>query len=705
MQKTITLFLLILISQGSLLFGAPAGFKEDEKPTIISDVILYSIEKLHYDKVEINDSFSQGLFDEFITQVDYMKWFLTEKDLKELKHYRKKLDDMLYVSDFTFCREVFSRLDRNIQEIQGWMEEFLKEPLDYNSEEAFESDPDKRRFPSGKEELKAVWKKVAAMNIINRYLEILAENNMDEEGYFSYEDIDFAFDPEIEKEARQKAAHSLEWILSRYDEMDAQERIYLYLNSVIRMTDPHSLYFPPKLKEDFDLEMSGTFEGIGAILQEAEGYIKVESIVPGGPSWRTKKLEPEDLILKVAEEGKPPVELINMPLDDAVTLIRGKKGSIVHLTVKKPDGRIMVIPIERDVVIIEESYLKYTILQDKESGKRYGYIYLPKFYRDFYDPNGRNSSDDMKKALIDLQKKGIQGLILDMRDNGGGALEDAINVAGLFIRTGPVVQVKSRAGTPEVDYDRDDDVYYSGPLVVMINTFSASASEIVAGALQDYNRAVIVGTGHSFGKGTVQNIVDIDRIVNPLYTSLKPFGAVKVTMQKFYRVTGESNQYKGIEPDINLPGIYDEIDVGERNFTNALKWDKVKPLDYEPWNLYSYDVAALREKSHKRVEENPYFDMIKDEAALIKRTREESRLPLSLEKEFLIRRDINKEIDRVDEAYEKMKNDSFTVLRSASMSRSGNSTEELYEEWLKDVEKDAYIIESFGIVKDMAESH
>ena len=704
MRKTITLISLFLIFQIPLLSGAPAGFKDDEKPVIVSDVILYSIEKLHYEKVEINDTFSEKLFDEFIKQVDYMKWFLTEKDIKELKDYRKKLDDMLYVSDFSFCRDVFTRLDRNIDEIQGWVDEFLKVPLDCNTEETFESDPDKRRFPPGKEELKAVWEKVTTMNIINRYLEILAEKNMDDEGYLSYEDIDFAFDPEIEKEARDKAVHSLEWILGRYDDMDSQERIYLYLNSVIRLLDPHSLYFPPKLKEDFDLEMSGTFEGIGAVLQEAEGYIKVESIVPGGPSWRTKKLEPEDLILKVAEEGKAPVELINMPLDDAVTLIRGKKGSVVNLTVKKPDGRIMVIPIERDVVIIEESYLKYTILEDRESGKRYGYIYLPKFYRDFYNPNGRNSSDDMKKALIDLQKRGIQGLILDMRDNGGGALEDAINVAGLFIRTGPVVQVKSRTGTPEVDYDRDNDVYYTGPLVVMINTFSASASEIVAGALQDYKRAVIVGTGHSFGKGTVQNIVDIDRVVNPLYASLKPFGAVKVTMQKFYRITGESNQYKGIEPDIKLPGIYDQIEVGERNFENALKWDKVRPLEYEPWDFYSYDVTALREKSHRRVEKNSYFDMIKDEAALIKKTREESRLPLSLEKEFVIRRDINKEIDRVEEAYEKMKNESFAVVRDTSMSRSGNSTEELYEEWLNDVEKDAYIIESFRIVKDMAES-
>ena len=705
MRKVITLLLLFLVFRSTLLLGAPGGFNEDEKPTIISDVILYSIEKLHYEKVEINDAFSEKLYDEFISQVDYMKWFLTDDDLKELKAYRKKLDDMLYVSDFDFCREVFRRVDANIAEIGDWIDIFLKEPLDYDTDETFESDPEKRRFPSGKKELKAVWKQVTAMNIINRYLEILAEQNMDDEGYFSYDNIDFSFDPDIEKEAREKAAHSLEWILSRYDEMDAQERIYLYLNSVIRLLDPHSLYFPPKLKEDFDLEMSGTFEGIGAILQEAEGYIKVESIVPGGPSWRTKKLEAEDLILKVAEEGQPPVELINMPLDDAVTLIRGKKGSIVNLTVKKPDGRIMVIPIERDVVIIEESYLKYTILEDKETGKRYGYIYLPKFYRDFYDVNGRNSSDDMKKALIDLQKRGIQGLILDVRDNGGGALEDAINVAGLFIRTGPVVQVKSRSGTPEIDYDRDDDVYYTGPLVVMVNTFSASASEIVAGALQDYKRAVIVGTGHSFGKGTVQNIVDIDRIVNPLYASLKPFGAVKVTMQKFYRITGESNQYKGVEPDINLPGIYDEIDVGERNFDNALKWDRVKPLEYEPWSLFSYDVGQLRRKSHERVKENPYFSMIRDEAALIKQTREESLLPLNLEREFEIRRDINKEIDRVDEAYDNMKNDRFTVLRDASMSRSGNSTEELYEEWLNDVGKDAYIIESFGIVKDMAESH
>ena len=705
MRKVITLLLLFLVFRSALLLGAPGGFKEDEKPTIISDVILYSIEKLHYEKVEINDAFSEKLYDEFISQVDYMKWFLTDDDLKELKAYRKKLDDMLYVSDFDFCREVFRRVDANIAEIGDWVDIFLKEPLDYDTDATFESDPEKRRFPSGKKELKAVWKQVTAMNIINRYLEILAEQNMDDEGYFSYEAIDFSFDPDIEKEAREKAAHSLEWILSRYDEMDAQERIYLYLNSVIRLLDPHSLYFPPKLKEDFDLEMSGTFEGIGAILQEAEGYIKVESIVPGGPSWRTKKLEAEDLILKVAEEGQPPVELINMPLDDAVTLIRGKKGSIVNLTVKKPDGRIMVIPIERDVVIIEESYLKYTILEDKETGKRYGYIYLPKFYRDFYDVNGRNSSDDMKKALIDLQKRGIQGLILDVRDNGGGALEDAINVAGLFIRTGPVVQVKSRSGTPEIDYDRADDVYYTGPLVVMVNTFSASASEIVAGALQDYKRAVIVGTGHSFGKGTVQNIVDIDRIVNPLYASLKPFGAVKVTMQKFYRITGESNQYKGVEPDINLPGIYDEIDVGERNFDNALKWDKVKPLEYEPWSLFSYDLGYLRKKSHERVEHTPYFSMIRDEAELIRQTREESKLPLNLKREFEIRRDINKEIDRVDEAYNNMKNDDFTVLRDASMSRSGNSTEELYEEWLNDVEKDAYIIESFGIVKDMAENH
>ncbi|HDS03652.1 MAG TPA: hypothetical protein ENN72_08105 [Firmicutes bacterium] len=692
------LFIVMIQSLGA----APEDFDRDEKSTIISDVILYSIEKLHYGHNEIDDAFSQKLFDEFIGQVDYMKWFLTQKDTKELSRYRKKLDDMLYVGDFTFCREAFHRIDRNRALITRWIDEFLSQPLDYTLSDSFETDSKKRRFASGEKELRSIWKDVARMNVINRYLELLAEQNVDEDGLFPFDNIEFHYDPEIEKEARAKAKESLQWIVSRYDDMDDQERIYLFLNVVMNVLDPHSLYFPPKLKEDFDLEMSGTFEGIGAVLTQSEGYVKIESIVPGGPSWRNKKLEPEDIILKVGEKDRQPVDLINMPLDDAVSLIRGKKGSTVDLTVKKPDGRLMVISIERDVVIIEESYLKYTILEEPESGARYGYIYLPKFYRDFYDAGGRNSSDDMKAALMELQKKGIQGLILDLRNNGGGALEDAINVAGLFIRSGPIVQVKSRTGAPQVDYDKDKDVHYTGPMVVMINTFSASASEIVAGALQDYGRAVIVGTGQSFGKGTVQNIVDIDRIVSPLYHSLKPFGAVKVTMQKFYRVTGESNQYKGVVPDINLPGVYSKIDIGERNYENALKWDKVSSLSYEPWSLYTYDIKSLQEESRNRVSESAYFKTILREADLIKKIREESRLLLNLENEFQYRREVNKEISLLEEEYDAFENGSFIVFRNKELSRSGSSTEELYEEWLEDVESDAYIMESFHILQDMA---
>lgn len=389
--------------------------------------------------------------------------------------------------------------------------------------------------------------------------------------------------PEWERQARQAVLKSMERLFQRMLQERPDDTDSRYLNALAAVFDPHSLYYPPRDKEDFDIEMSGTLEGIGVLLGENEGRVKVLDVVPGGPAWSQNQIKVEDIILKVGQGVEEPVDIVGMTVSDVARLIRGPKGTEVHLTVRKPDGRMMTLALVRNIVEIQETYARSAMIMTENSGRKYGYIFLPRFYHDFNRDHGRNSTADVRKELEKLNQQQVDGIILDLRNNGGGALDDAVNMSGLFIENGPIVQVKDRRSGVRVHSDSDPDIVFRGPLVVLVNTLSASASEIVAAALQDYGRAVIIGGSHTFGKGTVQMMIDLDRFLAPGLGDLRPLGALAMTIQKFYRITGASTQFRGVIPDIILPESASYLEVGEQYLDHPLPWDTVAAVSFPKW--------------------------------------------------------------------------------------------------------------------------
>ncbi|RWX49410.1 carboxyl-terminal processing protease, partial [Candidatus Electrothrix marina] len=435
-------------------------------------------------------------------------------------------------------------------------------------------------------------------------------------------------------EAKKTVQKKTDAYLERLLKVARQEHYNRYFDAVARSFDPHTNYMAPTSKEDFDIHMSGSLEGIGALLREDDGHIKVVRVIPGSAAEAQGQLQAEDVIMSVSEKDGEPVDISSMSIREAVSYIRGPKGTEVRLTVTRADGARLVIPIVRDVVKLEETYVKSTVIKDEKGGK-IGYVKIPSFYRDFsagrLGRDGRNVTDDTRSELNKLKKEGINGIILDLRNNGGGSLSDAVDVSGLFLSEGPMVQVKNSQGVIRVLEDKDRDVVYDGPMIVLINQFAASASEIFAAAMQDYGRALVVGGAHTHGKGTVQALLDMNRNLPLLH--LKKYddlGALKVTIQKFYRVNGSSTQYKGVVPDVVLPSMLDYLETGEQYMDNSLPWDTVEEVAHPFWHGSRFDLERVQEQSRNYVAKSKRFQKIKEESLKAKKRKEETEVPVFL---------------------------------------------------------------------------
>jgi carboxyl-terminal processing protease len=472
----------------------------------------------------------------------------------------------------------------------------------------------------------------------------------------------------------------------------------LFFNSLTAIFDPHSQYFPPRDKEEFDIEMSGALEGIGALLGEDDGFIKVFEVIAGSPAWIQGILKAEDVILKVGQGDEEPVDIVGMSVSDAARLVRGKKGSLVRLTVRKPDGRIIQVALVRNVVELQETYARSAFLSSDPLKLTFGYIYLPKFYHDFNRAGGRNAADDVDKEIRKLAARGVAGMILDLRGNGGGALDDAVKLSGLFLEKGPVVQVKDRHSAPQVYEDRDNDISYEGPLVILVNSFSASASEIVAAALQDYRRAVVVGD-QTFGKGTVQVMLDLDRFLAPDMSHLRPLGALTLTVQKYYRITGGSTQYKGVVPDIALPDLYAYLGLGEKSQKNSLPWDTVPSLSFSTWGAAPHDLAGIQKKSQQRLAANPRFRLVAENVARLKKQRQDTLATLNLKQFQAEQETLFQEAEKFNQQQA-----AYPYLRATPSDGNGAPAppqDEKRKEWLDGLRKDPVIEEALRILDDL----
>ncbi len=670
-----------------------------QKEQLIMHALFGVMDAVHIQPKEIDDDYSKKAFDNYLDALDGSRRFLLEREVDQLRQFETSIDDQITRTSLQF----FDLSNQLIEEATARAEEIYRDliasPIDVNTPEILEMDGEKKPFPSDLSGLRDEWRKMIKYQMvakIDRKLE--RQEKADTASVEKKKTI-----KEIEEDARKETQELLDDMFTRLNRIRRSDRFELYLSTFAQIFDPHSGYFSPKDKEDYDINIGGRLEGIGARLSQSDDYVKVSMIVPGGPAWKEGELEVDDLIMVVTEEGKDPVDLIGMRVDDAVQYIRGPKGTTVVLTVKKKDGTVLDISIERDEVIIDASFARSVILDLDDQVQDIGYIRLPAFYSTF--DGGNSCAADVAKEIEELKAEKVNGIILDLRYNGGGSLPDVIQMSGLFIEEGPVVQVKSKGRSPYVHSDEDEDVAYNGPLIVLVNTISASASEILAAAMQDYERAIIVGSKSTYGKATVQRFFDLDRAIQG-NKQMKPLGQVKLTMQKFYRVNGASTQLRGVVPDIILPDQFSYREVGERESEEALPWSEIKPVPYEQNVYHVSNIDQLRRKSADRIAKDSVFQLIDEKAHLAKELEDETSIQISL---AAYRAEMD-ERDLQAKKFNEIMKDPVEGLMVTTLEADRDyldvdeSRVARHEDWIKQVKKDVYIKESLLIMKDMLQS-
>ena len=671
-------FLHIVAIVAIILFGfsfSEDKFSDPNKEKLLIEVVKYVVEKGHYSTLDINDDISEKIYNTYLEQLDAQKRFFLQSDIRQFEKYKFKLDDQLKDQDLTFFNLVYETSRKRINEVKNYYEEIMSNSFDFSSNEDINLDFENKSYARNSNEIKNRWRKqlkYSTLDIISLKLG----------------DSIKVIDNKTRNESMTLIKKNTDDFFDYVEEMDRDDWFANYINAFLNQLDPHTVYFNPEDKDRFDTNISGKFDGIGARLQKTEGTVKIVDIIVGGPIWKDKLLDVGDIILKVAQENQDPVNIIGMKLDDAIKLIKGPADSFVTLTVKKISGEIKDVLIKRGVVELEELYAKSTLIN--KGDKNYGYISLPKFYIDFSDRKSRNSANDVKNEIIKLKNNGISGLILDLRNNGGGALQTVVDMTGLFIERGPIVQVKSTGNRKQILYDKDPQIVWDGPLVILMNKMSASASEILAGALQDYNRAVIIGNEKSFGKGTVQNVIDLNRFIS---NSSYDLGALKITTDKFYRINGESVQLEGVKSDIVIPDSYKYIFNGEKDEKNPLQWDKITPANFNKWAKRDY-LNKISSENQSRIDNDDYYSLINDRAQWLKDQQSNKTISLNFNSynNFLTKqREKNKRFESLNK-YENTLN--FKLLKTEKQYIMSNK--ELLSSrnrWHRNLTKDLYLEE------------
>ncbi len=694
-MKTINKILIFILV--STIISSSSFIDGGKKEKLLLKVLIGTLKNGHFVSLSIDDNFSEKVFKNYLEKLDYSKRFLLKSDMDNLNIFRTKIDDEINNSNYSFFNISVDIIKQRIKNTKAFYEEILSKPFDYSINETYETAAKKKEYSKDLDELKERWRKILKyetiqnLNIsVGKKEDAIADNNK------SYKIKTFE---ELEKESRKKVLKTYNDWFRRLSKIKIKDRRSTYLNSITSSFDPHTTYLLPKEKENFDIRISGQLEGIGAQLIESNGYIKVTRIIPGSASWKQGELKEGAIILKVAQKDKEPVSIVDMRLDEAVKLIRGKKGSEVRLTVKKIDGNIYTIPIIRDIVVLEETFAKSALI--KKNKKNYGYIYLPKFYVNFKNSKARHCSKDVEIEINKLKAENPHGIILDLRNNGGGSLRDVVEMAGLFIKKGPIVQIKSRNGSPYLLKDEDEQVHYDGPLIILVNTFSASASEILAAAMQDYNRAIIIGSPTTYGKGTVQRIISFDRIIGRRYDDLKPFGAMKLTTQKFYRINGGTTQLKGVVPDVILPDMYSYIKVGEKELDNAITWTEIPPAQYDKWKTKpNYD--KIKRMSKKRLNKNKSFKLIEKNAKRMKMLKNKTKYTLNFKK---YRKRKVAESAKANKYKNIMKTETglnISILKADYATIKNDSTKSAgMNAWIVKLKKDVYINEVVSVFQEL----
>ena len=702
MKKNIKIIAFVALLSAALFSFYPKEKSDPERDKILLQMITFVIERGHYNPKAIDDNFSKTLYKSYLDGLDPSKRLFLQSDIDEFSQYETLLDDQILNKDLSFFDLTYDRLMQRTKESKSYYKEALSKPFDYTQNEELDTDYEKSPYTKTISELKDRWRKQIKLSTLASLTEKLDfEATKDslsktDQKKLKKEDLEPKSFVILEKETRENSLKSLDEVYNFMSDLTREDFFGIYLNNISENFDPHTSYLAPEDKEKFDVSMSGKFFGIGARLQKKNDYTEITDLISGGPAWRGKELEAGDVVMKVAQGKEEAVDIVGMRLDDVVKKIKGPKDTEVRLTVKKTDGSIKVISIIRDEVEIEETYAKSSIVE--KNGLKYGIIYLPKFYINFADRNGRDAAKDVKLELERLKKEGVQGIVMDLRDNGGGSLSTVVDIAGMFIKEGPVVQVKEVNKEREVLSDTDKTIQWDGPLVVMINNFSASASEILAAAIQDYKRGIIVGSKQSFGKGTVQNVYELNHYIRN--TSYGDLGALKTTTQKFYRINGGSTQLKGVASDVHMPDRFSYVKIGESDMKNAMPWDKIQPADYQTWNIPNYE--NIIEKSKARLKDNAQFSLIDDNAKWLSKRREESVYNLNLKKFEAEQKNIEQEIKKYKPITTYKNTLQFQSLPyEIAIMQKDTLLKEKRVRWHESLSKDAYVEEAINILDDM----
>jgi carboxyl-terminal processing protease len=705
-------FLITAISATALVAAFCPKPTPADKDAVLLQAINNALTMLHYSPQAMSDDFSKKTYKLYLDRSDAGRRFFTQQDIDQLKPFETQLDEQFKASDFTFFNKSIELLDKGMVKAEGFYQKALEMPIDFTKSEKVELDGDKKPYAKDDTELADMWRRMVKYEVMTRLVNKLEDK---EKGKDAVKDKSEA---DLQKAALAEVTKQYNDYFKRIKKMKREERLTTYLNSAINVFDPHSEYFQPVDKQNFDIGMSGRLIGIGARLQtDAESdFTKVSEITIGGPAHKQGELKDGDLIMKVGQADKDPVDIAGMDINEVVSMIRGKLATEVRLTVKaKSDGKVKVISIIREEIIIDEGFAKSLIIQADQNADRVGYIKLPKFYADFENENGHRCAEDIKVEIEKLKKSNVKGIVLDLRNNGGGSLSDVVTMSGFFVEEGPMVQVKGRYDKPDVLNDTDPSVQYTGPLVIMVNEFSASASEIMAAAMQDYGRAVIVGTP-TYGKGTVQRFFNLDRAVSRNGNSSlvdkdgKPLGALgdlKVTIQKFFRVNGGSTQLKGVTPDIILPDSYMEIPVGERDNEHPLAWTQIGAAKYSQGVVDLKKLPQIVANSQKRVAKNPIFTAYAENAHRMKVQRDNSEYPLNIKEYRALEAKRDAEVEKFKAVIKPIESfvaenigDDLTALNAAKDSSKIIRN----REWLKDVKKDAHLYETLMVVRDLIQN-
>ena len=682
---------------GPLVFVA-FGFytkHQDLGEDILLRAINMNLQNAHYDPIAIDDDFSEKAFQLYIDNLDANKRLFLQSDIDELNYFKTTIDDEIINGTSVFFDKSIELLEQRTELTEQFFEEILNNPMDFSKDEMVDFG-EEIPYTISEKELKDRWRKYLKYSVLTRlYSDYKAQEK-------SLENKDTTFIPKsmdsLQTIARKSVLKTHRDWYKRIKRLDRKDRLAIYANSITTVYDPHTNYFPPEQKEDFDIQMSGRLEGIGAQLQEKDGYIKITNIIPGGPSSLQGELQANDLILKVTQEGEEPVEIIDWRISDAVKIIRGPKGSKVTLTVRKPDGNEQDITITRDIVVLEETYAKSLLLSD-EDGIKAGYIYLPSFYADFQNPKGRFSWKDVKTEIEKLRDEQVQGIILDLRNNGGGSLDDVVKMGGLFIDKGPIVQVKEKGRSAHILEDRYAGAEWEGALVIMVNEFSASASEIMAAAMQDYDRAIIIGSRSTHGKGTVQRFLPLNRTLRN--KNIPDIGSIKLTIQKFYRINGDATQLKGVQSDLIIPDNYMYLETGEQEHDYPLPWDQIKGSSFEK-NSHSISDKIIK-KSQSRINKNATFNLIEENAKRWEKQRENSTYALNFSA-YTNAKLKEKEEGEKFEKIGKEKIENFNVSNPGvdiEVIEAEESRKKRNSDWVNSVSKNPYIYEALQIIEDL----